>query len=332
MRFSKFLLIVLISTFSLGAEEFSKVGNAGAKFLNIGVSAHAMGMGEAYVAIANDPSTIFWNPAGIANVKGDAAYIGYTNWIGDIAVPSFSYVKDMGLYGKLAVMVSGISVGGMQEAVVLTDTTLGQSELTGKEFSYFATQIGFGFSRYFTDKFAAGAVVKGIYEGYGSYSHCASFAIDAGTYFWTGFRTLRIAMALQHLGADMKPVGTYILESMQGSQMQKEEREFESYPLPMVFKVGAAMEVVERPDAKLTVAIEAAHPTDNTETIALGGELNLKDMIFVRLGYKLADKDTYVCGFGAGVGIKFRGFQLDYSFSDMTYLPDVHRVGIIYSF
>jgi len=49
--------------------QFAKVGTVGLKFLDIGVGGRALAMGEAYSAVANDASAIFWNPAGIANVK-----------------------------------------------------------------------------------------------------------------------------------------------------------------------------------------------------------------------------------------------------------------------
>jgi len=40
-----------------------------AEFLKIGVGARALGMGEAYVAVADDPSAAYWNPAGLVFVQ-----------------------------------------------------------------------------------------------------------------------------------------------------------------------------------------------------------------------------------------------------------------------
>jgi hypothetical protein len=38
--------------------------------LGMGVGARAIGMGGAFVAIADDPSATFWNPAGLTDLKG----------------------------------------------------------------------------------------------------------------------------------------------------------------------------------------------------------------------------------------------------------------------
>src|SRR3989339_1282058 len=40
-----------------------------AAFLNSGAGVRAMGMGGAYVSISDDPSAVYWNPAGMAKVK-----------------------------------------------------------------------------------------------------------------------------------------------------------------------------------------------------------------------------------------------------------------------
>ena len=57
-----------------------KVGAAGVQFLKIGVGARANGMAGAYGAMADDLSSIYWNPAGLADVKAIAAEFSYTEW------------------------------------------------------------------------------------------------------------------------------------------------------------------------------------------------------------------------------------------------------------
>ena len=46
---------------------FAATGEAGFAFLKLGVGARAMGMGSAYVAVADDPTALHWNPAGLAS-------------------------------------------------------------------------------------------------------------------------------------------------------------------------------------------------------------------------------------------------------------------------
>ena len=62
------LLAIAIST-SFGQY---KGGTTAAQFLKIGIGSRATGMGEAYVAMSQDASGLYWNPAGIAQA-GDPA-------------------------------------------------------------------------------------------------------------------------------------------------------------------------------------------------------------------------------------------------------------------
>src|SRR5262245_64716799 len=67
---------------SLGGQ---RAGTSSATFLRIGVGARAVGMGETFVAVANDPSAIFWNPAGLASLQRRELAISHVQWPADIA-------------------------------------------------------------------------------------------------------------------------------------------------------------------------------------------------------------------------------------------------------
>src|SRR5580698_4397027 len=55
----------------------SSPGTTAADVLNIGVGARAIGMGEAYVAQADDVSSLYWNPAGLALMQERQASFSY---------------------------------------------------------------------------------------------------------------------------------------------------------------------------------------------------------------------------------------------------------------
>jgi len=52
---------------------FAVQGQSGLAFLKIGVGGRAAGLGEAYVAAANDPTAIYWNAAGLDPGQGTVA-------------------------------------------------------------------------------------------------------------------------------------------------------------------------------------------------------------------------------------------------------------------
>lgn len=304
----------------------AKVGQSGAKFLSIGMSPRAMGLGEAYVAVANDASSVFWNPAGIANIKGKRLFIAGTEWLVDTHLPALSYVGDLGKYGKFSVFMSGVYSPGFKE-VILKET--GETVITGNELTYSGLQAGFSYARYFTDKFAVGVLIKGVYENFGDVSSAYTVAMDAGTYFHTGWQSLRIAMSLQNLGPDMKLSGDYHLYLAEGGEIVKEKRNYYPYPLPMIFRLGAAMEVLKNELHRVTASVEAVHPNDNEERISLGFEYSFAELFFLRGGYTF-NKDEG--GFAFGVGFAPHKISLDYSFTDFGGLPDIHRVGITMGF
>jgi hypothetical protein len=50
-------------------------GGAAADEKDVGIGIRAQGMGGAYVSLANDPSAVYWNPAGLARVKHLSLFI-----------------------------------------------------------------------------------------------------------------------------------------------------------------------------------------------------------------------------------------------------------------
>jgi len=63
------IFLLFGSTNDLSAQRVSKVGTTAGEFLKIGVGSRATAMGGAFVAVSNDVSSLYWNPAGIAKLE-----------------------------------------------------------------------------------------------------------------------------------------------------------------------------------------------------------------------------------------------------------------------
>ncbi len=317
-------IIILLSFLMVGMGfSQSKVGTAGANFLSVSLDPNASAMGGAYVAVANDPLTVFWNIAGVANIKSEmSAGFSYVSYLAETNLGGFSIIKKLGLRGNLAIFVGGFNSGDIEGAEI------SESGIIYKDpFQYRSAQIGIGFARYFTDKFASGVALKLLHENVSGYASAYGVAIDVGTYFWTGFKSLRIAMSMQNIGPDMKFSGTYLQYLYQGNEVVTEEREHTAYPIPLNFRLGMAMEVIDDPVKRLTLSLESNHPNDYDQTLALGFEFSYMNMFFVRGGYNfMSDADAL----GLGFGVNLKNFSLNYSFTDMQELTDVHRISISY--
>lgn len=59
-------------------------GTTGANFLKIGVGARATAMGEAFTAIADDGTALYWNPAGLAQLEDPELSAMYNLWFQEI--------------------------------------------------------------------------------------------------------------------------------------------------------------------------------------------------------------------------------------------------------
>ncbi len=326
-----------------------RVGTSVMPFLKIPVGARAEAMGGAYVAIANDPFAVFWNPAGIAQienrwkgkftvdperqpegVKGPAA--GYAplfrgdrtlglvriNWLADISYDVVSFIH------PLPVGVIGISLANLSMAE-MEITTEYRPEGVGEYFSFGDALVGLTYALEMTDNFSWGVTLKYASEELAD-TRMDNVMIDIGTYYWTGLRDLRIGVALVHFGPNARPEGTFMDVDQNGDSYS---RHFTAYAPPTEFRLGGAMTLFAFGPNKLLSAFQLNHPVDNAENLKLGLEYGFKGMLFMRGGYKVnTDEDRWT--FGAGVRVPWRGYAVsaDYSYTDFGILDQAQRISL----
>ena len=97
------LIIISLICSNVFGQTINRYGTTAANFLEIGVGSRATSMGDAYVAVANDVSSIYWNPAGLSNVSNSSALFMVQPWLVDI---------DM-LFAGGAVVVPNVGVLGL---------------------------------------------------------------------------------------------------------------------------------------------------------------------------------------------------------------------------
>jgi tetratricopeptide (TPR) repeat protein len=105
------LFILLLLNFShLSAQNGGQAG----EFLRYGVGARALGMGRAFVAVADDATAIYWNPAGISRIDQWEIVSMYTDLYGKSLLSTgygyLAYVRRTS-YGNFGVGLVNLHVG-----------------------------------------------------------------------------------------------------------------------------------------------------------------------------------------------------------------------------
>lgn len=331
------IILVITLVFSgMSFAQFSKRGTSGVQFLKIGVGARAQGMGGAFTAIANDASTLYWNPAGIARIPNMELIFSYTDWLTDINHAFFGFVYNAGSLGSFGVSLTSVSMGDMEI------TTPEEPQGTGNFFS--ASDIAFGitYARNMTDRFTFGIKLKLIYESIWD-MNASGVAFDLGTIYDIGFSGLKLAMSMANFGGELRFSGPGLLTQYNAFPEAGNVAPVNVYydtdnvPLPMTFRLGLSYgwdpfgEVVN-----VTECVEFVKTNDRAEAFILGAEAALMEIFFVRFGINTVQDDEREEGISTGAGINFnfgnyRG-AFDYAYTDFGRLQNIHRFTIGLSF
>jgi len=331
-------LMLLIPGYSLYCQEediqdVTKVGKAGFKFMDVEIGARAAGMGEAFSLIGDDADAIFYNPAGIAQVdKQFDLTLCRVEWIAETSVDAVGLVANLGTFGNLGVSVLSTNFGDVIGTVIDETVAKGYTETGMLDLGAYAA--GITYARRLTDKFMIGGNVRYAYEHLGETVFAAdttrdstwtaenstnTIVYDIGTIFYPGFKSLRVGMSIVNFSTAVR--------------YEFNEGRTNSFELPLTFKMGAAMDVLdfldEHPDYSLLVDFELVHPRDYSKRYHLGGELSILKILKLRAGYKFGYDEEK---FGVGVGIHMDNIRLDYAYSDFARFDFVNRVSLGLSF
>jgi Uncharacterised protein family (UPF0164) len=290
-----------------------RAGTAMAQFLKIGVGGRAVGMGESFVAVANDASALYWNPAGIAQMQKNEVIFSHVNWPVDVQHEFFGYVHHLGGVNAIGASVTSLHTDDLAE------TTEFQPFGTGRFVAFGDIAAGLTFARKMTDRFSVGVTVKYIEETLAEL-HARNVLVDFGTYYWTGFGSSRFAVSVVNFGTNIKPAGTVTFRD--GTRTNS----FQDFAPPTIFRIGFATEIIQNQQHQVTTAIQLNHPNDNAENVNLGVEYWWKSMLALRGGYRAnIDEESFTFGGGLSIPLSFFQLNLDLSYTDFGRLGNASR-------
>ncbi len=271
-------------------------GTTGANFLKIAVGARPLGMGGAFVAVADDVNAIWWNPAGIAETERKEVTLMHNEMGEDIRYQFLAYsqpVRKLG--GGLGGSISYLSVGEIQG--------YSPGGIRTKKLSAYDLGISLCYGLGIVPSVSTGVNFKFIAERLADES-TSTFALDIGGLWRTPVSGLRLGFNMQNLGGGVKFI---------------QERS----PLPLNGKLGCAYEF-KFFGAESIVALDVNIPVDYSVFVNGGVECKIYDLIALRAGFK--SKDDLSSGLRLGIGIGGRNLVVDYSWLSRGDFDNSHRI------
>jgi hypothetical protein len=300
-RTSSILALVLIVIFCPTAEA-GEPGTSGFLFLRLGNGARACGMGEAFTAVSDDATSIYYNPAGMANVEGVELNVTHSEWMIDIRFEQVSVVNEM-LGGAVGLTFTGLYYGELDRYRDFPSLS------PDGTFSPYDLALAAGYATDVIPNLSMGATVKLIYSKI-DFESATGYALDLGVMHRTMVEGLTLAASILNLGPEAKFV----------------EEKF--YP-PFQLRGGASYRYSPQwLSGTIIVAADAVFPNDGDGEVKLhmGAEYSFERLFSVRAGYK---GNYYVQGPTFGIGVSYNRLRFDYAFMSISHdLENSHRFSI----
>jgi opacity protein-like surface antigen len=336
----KIFLGLLLASFigvSVGAaqafkSDVSKKGTTAATFLSISQGARATAMGSAFVALADDQSSLYWNPAGIASI-GNGVIFDHTVWFADIGYNYIAGSISLGNLGNLGLSLTSSNIGDMPV------TTVTAPDGTGEVFNMSQVAFSIAYAIRLTDNFAIGFNPKYVYERIWKMTS-SGVALDVGVKYTTPFDGIVLGMSIANFGQKLHMTGqnaivlydTDPLNTGNNGRIPAEVSTSE-WSMPLTFRVGIAYQPTLSDRHKFTVAVDALHPSDDYESVNVGGEYTFDDFVSFRGGYKALGLNDSEESWTLGVGVKQHlvgniTLMADYCYANFGRLTNIQKITV----
>ncbi len=310
------LALVLALARSARATDFSQAaaGTSGSQFLIFDTSARGIALGGAMTSVTDDANSIYWNPAGLAQVPRMSASFMFADYVAGITYNDLAYAQRIDDQSVLAAGVRYLNAGSIGGTDI-------NGQANGNFTPYdFVAEAGWGQSIYeMSDNESdvmMGVSGKMIHSSLGD-ATANGFAGDIGmiSHIYTTERNYDIGLTVQNIGSG-----------------QKFDQVRDSMPTRVQF--GASF----KPIPSLLLTSNAVAPMGYNMYGAVGAEYTAAfdgDMAgALRLG--LSSENYSSLGFVSiptfGLGLKINDVSFDYAFQPMGPLGvAAHRLSISFN-
>lgn len=311
------LSAVLAPLFAAGASagDFTRdaVGTTSGQFLKLAVNARATAMGEAYCAMTDEASAMYWNPAGLIKVKRNSAMLMHSSYLASTSFDYAAYARHIRNVGTLGVSVQYMNSGDMAET-----NTSGQQTGTFRPYDV-AVSVGFaayviGLNKFPEERWTMGASVKMIRSKI--VKEDSTFAADLGLLTPYLFdESMQLAIVAQNLMGSLN-------------------YDVDDSPLPLTVRFGSRALLTKN----LDVTFDAVAPRDNYPYLATGMEYRLPVARYLTLALRGGANTRAIFDYegmrnvSLGFGISGGSLGVDYSYNPFGVLGGAHRLSATVNF
>lgn len=291
------------------------------EFLTHGVGARPMGMGNAFVAVVDDATSGYWNPAGVADATAPEAQLMHSETFGDVInYDTGAYVRPLGDGSGVSVTIIRLAI----DDIAFTDFIIDDDRIrydpdriTWESDSELAVLVTYG--KRLGDRLRVGANLKMISKNIADNS-CYGLGFDLGAKYsvWDNMT----------LGANLQDATTTFLvwDTKQRERIMPTAKIGIAYHRDVPSMAGRlilAADLDIRFENRVTA--DQYHIGRISADTHCGVEFCYKDLVSVRTGVAMGQLT-------AGAGIRLGSFCVDYAFGKHAYLDSSHRVSASYAF
>jgi len=277
--------------------------NAG-NFLKFGIGARAMGMGNSFVAIADDATAVYWNPAGLIQAEENQVFVSYAERFGaGIQDQSAGIVLKWRDRINVGFAIARASVGDIKHTTEGVVDSRGRPIIDG---TFDDAEVGLLFATGVRvhEIFSVGLTAKYMIHDLADKT-ATGLGLDIGWLF-RPVGPLTFGLNAQNINR------TRMKWSTTGSHFDR---------IPANFKFGGALELL---DSRIKVSSDVNVPDFGSVGMNSGVEYSLTDYFVMRGGLERAELAT-------GATISFERVHIDYAYRSQD-LGDTHRFALSYGF
>ena len=329
-----YTILLLIFSALVSAQTSRKYSN---EFLNIGVDAAALGMGNAVVASTNDVNAGYWNPAGLAHLEDTQASAMHAEYFASIA--NYDYIAFAKPLDHLSTIGLSVIRFGVDDILNTTQLIDDQGTIDFNRISLFSTAdyaVTFSYARKLPlDGLNLGANAKVVRRIIGDFASSWGFGIDAGIQWkkgdWNiGIVARDITTTVNAWSIDEEQFAT-ISDAVEGQNQELPESTEITIP-KLQMGIGRTWlyhhDYTFRGEVDLNVRFAQTNDLISSSAVsitpAMGFEFGYNELVYVRTGLGNFQQITQIdnstnLGFqpNIGVGFKYKGIHIDYALTDI---------------